>query len=103
MPSIGFGEILVILLLGLIIFGPKRLPEMGRTVGRSLREFRRAAADLRAEIESDADDDIPRVPAPTDQPVPGQDSAETAPPDQGPPQPDQEPPRPPRPGQVPPT
>jgi sec-independent protein translocase protein TatA len=66
-PSIGFGEILVILLVGLMIFGPKRLPEMGRTVGRSLREFRRAAADLRAEIESDVDDDVPKVPSPADQ------------------------------------
>lgn len=83
MPSIGFGEILVILLLGLIIFGPKRLPEMGRTVGRSLREFRRAAADLRAEIESDVDDDVPKVPSPADQPPPAEE--------------------PPKPGEVPPT
>jgi sec-independent protein translocase protein TatA len=82
-PSIGFGEILVILLLGLIIFGPKRLPEMGRTVGRSLREFRRAAADLRAEIESDVDDDVPKVPSPADQPTPAEE--------------------PPKPGEVPPT
>ena len=50
----GFGEILIILVLALIIFGPRRLPEMGRTIGRSLREFRRATSDLRAEIESDA-------------------------------------------------
>jgi sec-independent protein translocase protein TatA len=55
-PSLGFGEILIILLLALIIFGPRRLPEMGRTIGRSLREFRRATSDLRAEIESDADE-----------------------------------------------
>ena len=54
MPSLGFGEILIILVLALIIFGPRRLPEMGRTIGRSLREFRRATSDLRAEIESDA-------------------------------------------------
>lgn len=68
MPNIGFGEILVILLIGLIIFGPRRLPEMGRTVGKSLRDFRRAAEDLKAEIESDADDDkLPRVPSPADQ------------------------------------
>jgi sec-independent protein translocase protein TatA len=53
-PSLGFGEILIILVLALIIFGPRRLPEMGRTIGRSLREFRRATSDLRAEIESDA-------------------------------------------------
>ena len=53
MPSIGFGEIVLILLLALIIFGPRRLPEMGRTIGRSMREFRRAASDLRQELEVD--------------------------------------------------
>src|SRR5918996_563389 len=64
MPNIGFGEILLILVVALIVFGPKRLPEMGRTVGRSLREFRRAASDLRAEIETDLDVEDPRrVPA----------------------------------------
>ncbi|MGH2685209.1 MAG: Sec-independent protein translocase subunit TatA/TatB [Actinomycetota bacterium] len=56
MPSLGFGEILVILVLALIIFGPKRLPEMGRTIGRSLKEFRRAATDLRSELEVDLDE-----------------------------------------------
>ncbi|MGH2711476.1 MAG: Sec-independent protein translocase protein TatB [Actinomycetota bacterium] len=53
MPSIGFGEIVIVLLFALIIFGPKRLPEMGRTVGRGLKEFRKAAADLRQELETD--------------------------------------------------
>ena len=56
MPSLGFGEILVILVLALIIFGPRRLPEMGRTIGRSLKEFRRAATDLRSELEVDLDE-----------------------------------------------
>jgi sec-independent protein translocase protein TatA len=63
MPSIGFGEIIILVLIGLIVFGPKRLPEIGRTVGKSMREFRRAAADLRAEIEEDVDEGRPRFPA----------------------------------------
>ena len=57
MPSLGFGEILVIVLLALVIFGPRRLPEMGRTVGRSLKEFRRAATELRNEIELDLEEE----------------------------------------------
>jgi sec-independent protein translocase protein TatA len=64
MPNLGFGEILLILVLALVIFGPRRLPEMGRSIGRSMREFRRAASDLRAEIETDLDvEEPPRVPA----------------------------------------
>ena len=57
MPSIGFGEILIILLFALIIFGPRRLPEMGRTIGRSMKEFRSAAADLRQEFNVDLDEE----------------------------------------------
>ena len=41
------------MLLALIIFGPKRLPEMGRTVGRGLKEFRKAASDLKQEFEAE--------------------------------------------------
>jgi sec-independent protein translocase protein TatA len=52
-PNLGFGEIVLILILALIIFGPKRLPEMGRTIGKSLKEFRRATTDLRQELEVD--------------------------------------------------
>jgi sec-independent protein translocase protein TatA len=60
-PSLGFGEILVILVIALIVFGPRRLPEMGRSIGRSLREFRRATSEIRSEITSDLDDDPPAV------------------------------------------
>jgi sec-independent protein translocase protein TatA len=56
MPSIGFGEIVVILLLALIIFGPKKLPEMGKTVGRSLREFRRATTEMKSELREGLDE-----------------------------------------------
>jgi sec-independent protein translocase protein TatA len=68
-PSLGFGEILIILVLALVIFGPRRLPEIGRTVGRGLREFRRAASDFRSEIEADLEDEEdepPRVSRPVD-------------------------------------
>ncbi len=57
MPSLGFGEILIILLFALIIFGPRRLPEMGRTIGRSLREFRSAAAELRQELDVELEEE----------------------------------------------
>ncbi len=59
MPSLGFGEILLILLLALIIFGPRRLPEMGRTIGKSLKEFRQATSDLRQELEVDLEVEPP--------------------------------------------
>jgi sec-independent protein translocase protein TatA len=40
MPNIGPLEIVVILIIALIIFGPKRLPELGRSMGKGIREFR---------------------------------------------------------------
>jgi TatA/E family protein of Tat protein translocase len=49
--SLGFPEIVFILLLALLVFGPKRLPEVGRKVGRALGEFRRATGDLKRTID----------------------------------------------------
>ena len=57
MFNIGPPELIVILLLALIVFGPKRLPEVGRTLGRSLNEFRRASNDLRREMQVDLKDE----------------------------------------------
>ena len=42
MGDIGFPELLVILVIPLLVFGPSRVPEMGRSLGRALREFRQA-------------------------------------------------------------
>ena len=59
--SLGIQEIVVILGLALIIFGPKKLPEIGKTLGRSLGEFRRATSDLKRSIQQEVDsiDDTP--------------------------------------------
>lgn len=51
--SLGFPEILLILVLALLIFGPKRLPEVGRTIGKGLSEFRRASSDLKRTVNAE--------------------------------------------------
>jgi Tat protein translocase TatB subunit len=45
--GIGMPELLVILIVALLVLGPKRLPEMARSLGRGLAEFRRASSELR--------------------------------------------------------
>ena len=40
MPGIGIPELIIVLVILLIVFGPKRLPELGRSLGRGIREFR---------------------------------------------------------------
>lgn len=58
MPSLGFQEIAVILLIALLVFGPKKLPEIGRTLGGAMRELRKAARDFSSSIEQlEAEDD----------------------------------------------
>jgi TatA/E family protein of Tat protein translocase len=49
--SLGFTEIAFVLVLALLLFGPKRLPEIGRTIGKGMAEFRRASNDLRRTLE----------------------------------------------------
>jgi sec-independent protein translocase protein TatA len=50
MPALGPAEILVVLVVALLVFGPNRLPDMARQAGRAMREFRRVQGDLRAEL-----------------------------------------------------
>jgi Tat protein translocase TatB subunit len=52
MFGIGFSELLVILVIALVVLGPKRLPEVARALGRGLAEFRRATADITDELRN---------------------------------------------------
>ena len=69
MPSLGPLEVLVVAVLALIVFGPERLPDIARTIGRTLNELRRMAAEVKDEFSAGLDDvedepDEPPAPAP---------------------------------------
>ena len=59
--SLGVPELIFILVLALLIFGPRKLPEIGRTLGRGMAEFRKASTDLKRTLNAEVDaldDDI---------------------------------------------
>ena len=51
--SIGMPELIIIMILALIIFGPRKLPELGKSLGRSLNEFKKASTDLQNTLEQE--------------------------------------------------
>ena len=53
MGSLGIPELIVLFGLALLIFGPRKLPELGRTIGKALSEFRRASNELRGAVEEE--------------------------------------------------
>ena len=53
MGPIGMPELLIILTIALIIFGPRKLPELGRSLGRSLQEFKRASNELKNTLDDE--------------------------------------------------
>lgn len=69
MPQIGPLEILMVSVIALIVFGPQRLPEIARQIGRALNEFRQQAHEIRAEFESGIDlEDEPEEPVEPNEP-----------------------------------
>jgi sec-independent protein translocase protein TatA len=51
MGPVGVQELIVIFLVALVLFGPKKLPELGKTIGKAITEFRRAQSELKATFE----------------------------------------------------
>ncbi len=68
--NLGMPEILVILVLALLLFGPKKLPELGRSLGQSIREFKKGASEIKEELES-ALEEKPETAKETTQPKEG--------------------------------
>lgn len=68
MLDIGIQELLVIMVLALLVFGPDKLPDLGRRLGRAMREFRRASDEFRTTVEQNLQihqDLSPPVPSPS--------------------------------------
>jgi len=51
--SVGFPELIIIFALALLVFGPKKLPEVGRSIGKALREFRRTSDEIKDKLEEE--------------------------------------------------
>lgn len=67
MLDIGLQELVLIMVIALLVFGPKRLPELGRALGRAFREFRRASEEFRSTIETNLQMNEPEpAPAPAE-------------------------------------
>ena len=62
MLNIGPQELILVLIIALVVVGPSRLPELGRTIGKALREFRKIQDDVKDTIKFDLSDDEPYVP-----------------------------------------
>jgi sec-independent protein translocase protein TatA len=54
MPIPGAGELILLLVIVLIIFGPGRLPDVGQAIGKGIREFRKASSDLEESVRGES-------------------------------------------------
>jgi sec-independent protein translocase protein TatA len=56
MPNVGPLELVIVFVIALIVLGPKRLPEVGRSIGTSMREFKDAVSGVKPEVEDEEDE-----------------------------------------------
>ena len=75
MLNIGPQELILILIVALVVVGPQRLPELGRTIGKALREFRKIQDDVKDTIKFDMNDEPEPYVRPTKTAGPGSTSA----------------------------
>lgn len=61
LQNIGMPGLILILVLALIIFGPKKLPEIGRAFGQTLREFKKSTRELTSDVMEELDDDKKKI------------------------------------------
>jgi TatA/E family protein of Tat protein translocase len=79
MGPLGFPELIIIFVVALLVFGPRKLPELGRSLGRGLSEFKRASNDLRNTLDDEIRDEERRT-ALTTPPTPPPDLSVPPPP-----------------------
>jgi sec-independent protein translocase protein TatA len=63
MGPLGFPELIIIFVVALIVFGPRKLPELGRSLGKGLSEFKRASNELRTTLDDEIRNEDRQVPA----------------------------------------
>jgi sec-independent protein translocase protein TatA len=61
MGPLGFPELIIIFVVALLVFGPRKLPELGRSLGKGLSEFKRASNDLRQTLDDEIRDEERRT------------------------------------------
>ena len=81
--SVGAVEIVIVLAIALLVFGPERLPQMGRTLGRAMRELRKVSGDITGDFSfADDDEDEKQSREDADAAATSRDEVETAPRDE---------------------
>ena len=70
MGPLGFPELIIIFVVALIVFGPRKLPELGRSLGKGLSEFKRASNELRTTLDDEIRNEDRQVSAPAAPPAP---------------------------------